>query len=167
VPKESATKVKLRSFFDRNPKPLAVATINGHFRDVKEVTLNYNLQGLVKEGYILRRKRGIYQRNAAYLSPEDKRKTVAHHIATNGSRIQTGAPWTPGAEPLKESIDPVLHAYLAMTFGESVVERMKNSGFTAADVRFVESLLSRVYGLSAAQRTQAERSWEPEDSAVV
>lgn len=158
---ESATKAKLRAYFDKNPKPIPVYNINGHFRDVKEVTLNYNLQSLVKEGFIIRQKRGLYQRNLAFQTPEEKRKAVDLHIATNGSRVQPGQPWKPGLEPLQESIDPVLHAYLAMTFGESVVERMKGAGFTAADVRFVESLLSRVYGLSEAQRAQAKRSWEP------
>jgi hypothetical protein len=150
--KNTGTKGRLRSYFDRVSKPLPIASIAQQFSDVNLATLNYNLQSLLEAGVIFRPKRGVYQRNAAYQGPEEKRKVVDQHIATNGSRIQKGALWKPGMEALTETVNPLMHSFLGFTFGESIIERMKVSGFTDADVRFVESLLSRVYPLSAEQK---------------
>jgi hypothetical protein len=147
LPKEPGTRIKLRSYFDRNLKALPLAAITGHFRDVLPVTLNYNLQALVKEGFILRRKRGIYQRNAAFQSPEQKRQAVTDHISANGSRIQPGANWKPGVDILTESVNPVAFASLGKAFGESIIARMRTNGFTDPDVRFIEDLVNRVFPL--------------------
>ena len=49
---------------------------------------------------VLKPKRGVYRFNAAHQGPEEKRQIVAHHIATNGSRIQPGGHWKPGMEAL-------------------------------------------------------------------
>jgi len=138
---------------------MTFAAIAEHFTEVKVVTLNYNLQALLKEGFILKPKRGVYQRNPQFQSVEQKRQQVEQHIATNGSRIQGGKPWAPGVEPLTETINPVMFAFLARTFGESIVERMKSAGFTKADVGFVESLLARMYPIKPEHKTQAERAW--------
>ena len=124
-----------------------MATLVQQFRDIKRVTLDYNLQSLVKEGVILKPKRGVYRFNAAHQSPEDKRQIVAHHIATNGSRIQPGSAWKPGVDILTESVNPIAFASLGKAFGESIIARMKTNGFTDPDVRFIEDLVNRVFPL--------------------
>ncbi|HEY1884108.1 MAG TPA: hypothetical protein VGG51_13820 [Candidatus Cybelea sp.] len=156
--KASLIRTRLRGYFDKHAKPLTVAAIANHHTDVKMVTLNYHLQQMLKDGFLIKPKRGTYQKNSGHQTIEQKRQTVAHHIATNGSRIQSGEPWKPGLEALTETVNPVAFALLGRSFGESIVERMSAAGFTKADVRFIESLLSRIYPLTTAQRTQAERA---------
>lgn len=126
---------------------MTMAAIAQHFRDVKRVTLDYNLQSLLKEGAILKPNRGVYRFNAAHQGPEEKRQIVAHHIATNGSRIQPGGHWKPGMEALTESVNPVAFASLGKAFGESILARMRTNGFTDPDVRFIEDLVDRVFPL--------------------
>lgn len=145
--KLSGIRPQLQAYFDRNSKAITMAAIVKHFHDVKPVTLSYNLQSLLKEGVIVKHKRGVYQRNAAHQSPEDKRQVVAHHIATNGSRIQPGPHWKPGIEALTESVNPIAFASLGKAFGESILARMRTNGFTDSDVRFIEDLVNRVFPL--------------------
>ena len=139
--KASVIQTRLRGYFEKHSRPLTVAAILQHFTDVKAVTVNYHLQALTKAGFIVKRKRGVYQKSPAFVSVEEKRAIVSQHIATNGSRIQKGAPWKPGDEALTETVNPVMFSFIARSFGESVVERMRSAGFTKADVRFIESLL--------------------------
>lgn len=157
--KTNVTQTRLRNYFEKHAKSIAVSAIVQHFHDVKAITLNYHLQSLLKEGFLNKPGRGVYQKNPQYQSPEDKRKVVEQHIATNGSRIQRGQPWQPGSEALTEAVNPVMFSFIARSFGESIVERMKIASFTNADVRFIESLLSTVYPISGSQKAQCERAW--------
>lgn len=151
-------KSRLRSFFERDStKPKGMVAIVQHFSDVKLHNLNYHLKTLVDEGFLVRPKRGLYQKSPSFQSPEDKRAAVTEHLKTNGSPIQSGALWRPGDEPLKEVVNPAMLSYLGRSFGDSIVCRMKSSGFTPSDVSFVEGLLQRLYPLSEQQRTLCER----------
>lgn len=153
--KAETTKSRLRSYFERDSaKPKGIVAIVNHFSDIKIHNLNYHLKTLVDEGFVLRVKRGTYQKNPNFKTPGELRQKVDEHIRTNGSPIASGAPWKPGDEALQEAVNPAMFSYLGRSFGDSIVTRMKSSGFTEADVLFVEGAFRRVYPLTEQQRNQ-------------
>ncbi|HEY6486258.1 MAG TPA: hypothetical protein VIX83_07735 [Candidatus Cybelea sp.] len=145
--KKSDTKARIRGYFERNPKAVTISTLAAAFPGIKLVTINYHLTSLLKEQFIHKPKRGTYQFSKDFVSPQDKRNVVDHHIRANGSRIQPGAHWKPGMEALTEGVNPIAFATLGAAFGESIIVRMEAAGFTQADVRFVQSLIDRVFAL--------------------
>ena len=153
----SVTQTRLRGYFEKySGRAIDFVSLSEHFSEVKPANLNYHLKVMVNEGFLIKPKRGLYQKNPEFVSPEQKRAMVETHLRTNGSPVQKGSAWQPGDDALTEVVNPYMTSYLGQSFGASIVERMRGAGFTAADVRFVELLLQRTYPLSEQQRNQCE-----------
>jgi hypothetical protein len=153
----AVTKSRLRSYFEKySAKAIGIVALTQHFSDVKVANLNYHLKNLTDEGFLVKPKRGLYQKSPTYQSPEDKLRLVNEHIRQHGSPIQQGESWKPGDEPLKEVVNLAMLAYLGRMLGDSIIERMRLTGFVATDLRFVESLLQRVYPISEQQKVRCE-----------
>lgn len=156
--KTTQTKSRLMGFFDKHPGPHSVANLMKHFTEFTLANLGYHLKTLIDSEFLIRSKKGVYEKNPAYLTPEQKLAKVKQHIHTNGARVEQGAGWKPGEPPLKTIENPVMIAFLGRSFGESIIERMKSTGFTSVELRFVGSLLSEKYPLTEQQRVVAERT---------
>lgn len=152
------TKSRIRSYFEKYPgKLIGIHTLYQHFSDVTTFNLGYHLKNLTDEGFLIKPKRGLYGKNSAYQSPEEKRLIVEEHLRVHGSPVVTGQDWKPGEPALKASVNPALLPHIARMFGDSIIQRMKGANFALADVRFVEALLSRVYPLSEQQKNVCDR----------
>ena len=164
----SPIKTRIIGFFDKHPdRAFTTQYLIAYFTDVTVGNLTYHLKTLADSSIIVRHKRGVFKKNPdAPPTVESMRAKVNAHLATNGSIITNGAPWKPGMPTLTESKSPLPAAYLGELFGQSILERMEKANFTAAEVKFVKSLLADRYPLTEQERNRVERNVNDHCAAV-